>query len=342
MTRLGRSGPPLWLRALLGLLLLALLGAGGAALYVRSLLAPAGGAAYTLEVQPGDSLSRVAARLQERQIVKNADALRLYMRRAGTAGRLKEGLYDLSGAMTLAQVAEKLAGPARIPTVTVTIPEGRRVKDLPAIFQKAGFDGAALRAALNETALSRHAGQAPNLEGFVFPATYEFRPKDSARQMVRAMVSRMEQEFTPAHVARARGLGLSVRDWVVLASMVQAEAANDGEMPVIAGVFLNRLRVPMTLGSDPTVAYGLGKDLPQLDRSAGDFKRDTPYNTYTRAGLPAGPINNPGQAALLAVLNPQRTLTDGREALYFLHGRDRKIYVNHSFAEHNRDIARYR
>ncbi|WP_221089596.1 endolytic transglycosylase MltG [Deinococcus aquaedulcis] len=342
MTRLKRSGPPLWLRLVLGLLTLLLLGAGGAALYVRSLLAPAGGGAYTLEVQPGDTLAGVAAQLQERGIVKSADALRLYMRREGTAGRLKEGLYDLSGRMTLAQVADKLAGPARIPTVTVTIPEGRRVKDLPAIFQKAGFDGAALRAALNDASLSRHAGKARDLEGFVFPATYEFRPKDSARTIVQTMVARMEQEFTPANVARAKALGLSVRDWVVLASMVQAEAANDGEMPIIAGVFLNRLKVPMTLGSDPTVAYGLGKDLPELDRPAGDFKRDTPYNTYTRAGLPAGPINNPGQAALLAVLNPQRTLQDGREALYFLHGRNRKIYVNHSFAEHNRDIARYR
>ena len=129
-------------------------------------------------------------------------------------------------------------------------------------------------------------------------------------------------------------------DW--LPGMVQAEAANDAEMPVIAGVFLNRLRDDIPLGSDPTVAYGLGKDLPELDRSAGDFTRDTPYSTYTRKGLPAGPINNPGQAALLAVLNPERKLADGRDAVYFLHGLDGKIYVNHDYAAHLRDIARYR
>ncbi|MVN85216.1 endolytic transglycosylase MltG [Deinococcus sp. HMF7620] len=342
MTRLRKPGAPLWVKLLLGLLLLVLLGAGGAALYVRSLLQPAGGAPYTLEVKPGDTLARVAATLQGKGIVKNADALRLYMRREGTAGGLKEGLYDLSGQLTLAQVADKLAGPARIPTVSVTIPEGRRIKDLPAIFQKAGFDGAAIAAALKDTGLSRHAGQQPNLEGFVFPATYDFRPAETPRKMVQTLVTRMESEFTPANVSKAQALGLGVRDWVVLASMVQAEAANNGEMPLIAGVFLNRLKVGMTLGSDPTVAYGLGKDLPQLDRSAGDFTRDTPYSTYTRAGLPAGPINNPGQAALLAVLSPQRTLGDGRQALYFLHGRDRKIYVNHTFAEHNRDNALHR
>ncbi|GGL11662.1 endolytic transglycosylase MltG [Deinococcus radiotolerans] len=316
---------------------------GGALWYVRGLLGPAGGAPYTLTVKPGDTLAGVASTLQERRIVKNGDVLRFLMKRSGTAGSLKEGLYDLNGQMTAEQVAAKLAGPARIPTVSVTIPEGRRVRDLPAIFQKAGFDGAAILKVLNDAALSPYAsGKQQNLEGFLFPATYDLRPQATPQQVVQTLLDRMSREFTPERVASAKKLGLSVRDWVILASMVQAEAANDTEMPVIAGVFLNRLRDGMTLGSDPTVAYGLGKNLPELDRSAGDFTKDTPYSTYTRAGLPAGPINNPGEAALLAVLQPRRTLTDGRDAVYFLHGLNGKIYVNHTFAEHNRDIARYR
>ncbi|MGM9321773.1 endolytic transglycosylase MltG [Deinococcus aquaticus] len=343
MTRLGaRRGLPVWVRVLLVLLLLALLAVGGALLYARSLLGAAGGGPYTLEVKPGDTLGGVARTLQEKGVVKNADALRFIMRRNGTAGSLKEGLYDLNGKMTAAQVAEKLAGPARIPTVGVTIPEGRRVKDLPAIFQKAGFDGAAILKALRDTSLSPYARGQPDLEGFVFPATYEFRPAETPAKIVQIMLDRMQTEFTPANVAAAKALGLGVRDWVILASMVQAEAANDAEMPVVAGVFLNRLRDGIALGSDPTVAYGLGKDLPELDRSAGDFTKDTPYSTYTRQGLPAGPINNPGQAALLAVLKPERKMTDGRDAVYFLHGLDGKIYVNHDYAAHLRDVARYR
>lgn len=340
MTRLGaRRGLPVWVRVLLVLLLLAV---GGALLYARSLLGAAGGGAYTLEVKPGDTLGGVARTLQEKGVVKNADALRFIMRRNGTAGSLKEGLYDLNGQMTAAQVAEKLAGPARIPTVGVTIPEGRRVKDLPAIFQKAGFDGAAILKALRDTSLSPYARGQPDLEGFVFPATYEFRPAETPVKIVQTMLDRMQTEFTPANVAAAKALGLGVRDWVILASMVQAEAANDAEMPVVAGVFLNRLRDGIALGSDPTVAYGLGKDLPELDRSAGDFTKDTPYSTYTRQGLPAGPINNPGQAALLAVLKPERKMTDGRDAVYFLHGLDGKIYVNNDYPAHLRDVARYR
>jgi UPF0755 protein len=344
VTRLGKRKTPVWVWLLLALVLLLLLAAGGAFLYVRSLLGPAGGAAYTLEIKSGDSLPRIARTLQDKGIINNADALRFIMRQDGTAGSLKEGFYDLDGKLTLQQVADKLAGPARIPTVSVTIPEGRRIKDLPAIFKKAGFDGAAIAAELKNVSLSQYAGvkTATNLEGFVFPDTYQFRPKDSARTIVTALVQRMNTEFTPANIAKAKALGLSVRDWVILGSMVQAEAANDAEMPIIAGVFLNRIRDGIALGSDPTVAYGLGKDLPELDRSAGDFTKDTPYSTYTRQGLPAGPINNPGQAALLAVLSPNRKLPDGRDALYFLHGLDGKIYVNADYGAHLRDIARYR
>ncbi|GAA5514527.1 endolytic murein transglycosylase [Deinococcus carri] len=343
MTRLEGRRTPLWVWLLLALVVVLLLAALAAFLYLRGLTQPAGGSAYTLEVKPGDTLPRVARTLEEHRIVKNADALRFVMRRNGTAGSLKEGLYDLTGQMNVYQVADKLAGPARIPTVSVTIPEGWRIKDMPPVFGKAGFDAAAVRAALNDASLSPYAaGKQKNLEGFVFPATYEFRVGETPRDAVKEMVDRMGQEFTPENVAKAKALGLGVRDWVTLASMVQAEAANDGEMPVIAGVFLNRLRDGIALGSDPTVAYGLGKDLPDLDRSAGDFTKDTPYSTYTRMGLPAGPINNPGQAALLSVVNAKRQMADGRDALYFLHGLDGKIYVNHDYAAHLQDVARHR
>lgn len=346
MTRLrgeGGAGTPGWLKALLGLLVLLLLLALGGWLYYRSLFGAPGGGNYTLEVKPGESLAAVSRRLEQNHIVKNARILRMVMDKKGTANKLKEGFYDLSGKMSAEQVADKLAGPARLPTVNVTIPEGKRIKDLPDIFQKAGFDGAAIAKALNDADLSPYThGLQDNLEGFIFPDTYQFRPKDTPQTIVKAMVERMNQEFTPANIAKAKALGLSVRGWDILASMVQAEAASNNDMPVIAGVFLNRLKVGMPLGSDPTVAYGLGKDLPELDRSAGDFKKDTPYSTYTRQGLPAGPINNPGHAALLAVINPQQKMADGRDALYFLHAPDGKIYVNNTYAAHLRDNELHR
>lgn len=343
MTRLQGAATPGWLKILLGLLVVLLLAALGIAMYVKSLFGPAGGGKYELEIKPGDTPGVIARKLEEHQIVKNARVLRYVMDKNGTASKLKEGFYDLDGQMTVQQVADKLAGPARIPVVNVTVPEGKRIKDLPEIFQKAGFNGQDIAATLKDTALSQYAsGKQSTLEGFIFPATYEFRPKDSATTIVKKMVARMEDEFTPQNVAKAKAQGLSVRGWVVLASMVQAEAANDGEMPVIAGIFLNRLREGIALGSDPTVAYGLNKDLPELDRSAGDFTKDTPYSTYTRMDLPAGPINNPGHAALMAVVNPKLKMQDGRDALYFLHAKDGKIYVNHTYAEHLRDNELHR
>lgn len=328
-------------RVLGALLLLAILAALGVAAYAYTLTRPTGGGKYTLEVRPGDTLAVVTSRLERAGIVRSADAVRLVMRANGTAGRLKEGYYDLSGAQDALQVADTLAGDARPRVVNVTIPEGRRLKDLPPIFAKAGFtDAAGLNAALNDAALSRYARG--NLEGFLFPATYPFRPEATPKEIVEALVGRMQEEFTPANVARAKALGLGVRDWVILASLVQAEAGSASEMPSIAGVFLNRLQDGMPLGSDPTVAYGLGKDLPELDRYAGDFKKDTPYNTYTRAGLPAGPINNPGAQALMAVLSPKRTAPNGQRALYFLHGLKGEFRLNSSYAAHLRDVDTYR
>lgn len=325
-----------------GLAALLLLIAGGSWLYWRSLWQPTGGEAMTLEIHQGDSLGKLTNQLEEKNIVRNARLLRYLLNKQGTDKRLQEGYYDFNGTMNLEEVAQRFQSPSRLMITSVTIPEGKRIRDLPAIFKKAGFDAAAIAEELKNTTLSSYVGNARNLEGFIFPDTYQFRTKDNARTIVKQMVERMNTELSAEHTAAAKALGLSVRDWVILASMVQAEAANNEEMPVIAGVFLNRLKVDMPLGSDPTVAYGLGKNLPELDRSAGDFVTDTPYSTYTRRGLPAGPINNPGRAALQSVLHAQLKLPDGRDALYFLHARDRKIYVNHTYNEHLRDNELHR
>ncbi|WP_293913067.1 endolytic transglycosylase MltG [Deinococcus sp.] len=344
MTRLGRRRPT-WLRLLFWLVLLLVLAAAAAVYYLYNLTSSPGGPRYTLEVQPGDTLAAKASELQQKGVIKDARVLRFIMRQRGTAGGLKEGLYDIPANQSAFQVADDLASSPRIPTVSVTIPEGKRLKDLPAIFEKAGLSTPAqIRAALNDVQLSAGArqGKASDLEGFLFPATYPFRLKASGQDIVKTLSGRMDEELTPERVAQARKLNLTTFQWVTLASIVQAEAANAAEMPTVAGVFLNRLRDGIKLGSDPTVAYGLGKDLPDLDRTAGDFTKDTPYSTYTRMGLPKGPINNPGEAALTSVLSAKRTTEGGQTALYFLHGTDGQIHVNTNYAAHLRDIARYR
>jgi len=183
--------------------------------------------------------------------------------------------------------------------------------------------------------------EGPTLEGYLFPDTYEIPVDARPEEIIRLMLRRFDRELTPDREARLSVLGLSVHAWVTLASLVQAEAGSEEEMPWIAGVFLNRLEIGMPLQSDPTVAYALGKDLPELDRAAGDFKTDSPYNTYRNKGLPPGPINNPGAAALAAVLNAKRLSPNGKPYLYFFHARG-KLYLNETFAGHLRDLNRYR
>lgn len=341
MTRVGsKPGLPLWATIVMVLFFFAVLGAGVALWNLGGQSGPTGGGAYTLSVPKGATLGDVAKELQQQGVIRSAAALRHTMRRNGTDDKLQAGTYTLDGSMTLEKIAETLATPPQVATVKVVIPEGRRLKDILVILERNGWNGDEIQAAYKDVAINPNAKT--SLEGFLFPATYNFPEEAPAREIVVRMSNRMNQEFTEDRVAKAKELGLSIYDWVTLASMTQAEAANNEEMPVIAGVFLNRLRDGIALGSDPTVAYGLGKDLPELDRGAGDFTVDHEWSTYTRRGLPKTPINNPGEAALEAVLNAERKLPDGRDALYFLHARDGKIYVNHTYQEHLSDNARHR
>ena len=179
------------------------------------------------------------------------------------------------------------------------------------------------------------------LEGYLFPARYEIPDGSTPAEAVSLMLRRFGRELTPAVRQNLTRLGLSVHEWVTLASMVQAEAGSHAEMPVIAGVFLNRLDRGMRLQSDPTVAYGLGKPLPELDAVAGDIRRDTPWNTYTRAGLPPTPIGNPGAHALSVVFSARRTDAAGRPYLYFLHGLNGDFRPNLTLENHNRDVEAY-
>ncbi|MBW6456495.1 MAG: endolytic transglycosylase MltG [Trueperaceae bacterium] len=335
-----------------------------AALAALALLAAAGAwAAWSLgpvdagdprpvafEVAPGASASRVAADLEAAGLLRDRRALLAVLRYRGDEGRVGEGLYDLRRDLTVPQIADALVRGGRPRTARFVLPEGVRANDVLRRLEAAGWD----RDVVDDVA--RIVADPPpewrpdglpdgaGLEGYLFPATYELPLRFDAGQIVAAMLARFEREASGIVLAELEGLELDLHAWVTLASMVQAEAGDDGEMGIIAGVFLNRLDLGMPLQSDPTVAYGLGKELPELDRPAGDFEADHPWNTYTRPGLPVAPIGNPGAAALAAVLTPTRSDEAGRPWLYFLHGFDGDAPVfrpNLDFDEHLRDVGRY-
>ena len=334
------------------------------ALVVIALLATAGGLAcwalapadagdprpVAFEVPAGATARRVAADLEAAGLLRDRRALLALLVWRGDQGRVGEGLYDLRRDLTVPQLADALVRGGRPRTARFVLPEGIRAGEVVARVAAAGWgeDAAAEmgRLVADPPVELRPAGHpaGAGLEGYLFPATYELPLRFDAADVVRALVARFEREASDVVMAELDRLGLDLHGWVTLASMVQAEAASDDETGIIAGVFLNRLDLGMPLQSDPTVAYGLGKELPQLDFPGGDFEVDHPWNTYTRAGLPLGPIGNPGAAALAAVLAPTRTDGAGHAWLYFLHGLDGSAPVfrpNLDFDGHLRDAARY-
>jgi UPF0755 protein len=341
------------LKRLLGWLLLALLlaavGAGGLAWWLLGAPNPQDTRTVAFEVRPGSGARQVAADLQAAGLVRDARALLAVLLWRGDQGRVGAGLYQLQPSLDAFEMATALVRGGLPRTTRVTIPEGLRAGAVVARIESGAWANppAELGAWVAAPPPQLQPASLPpgsSLEGYLFPDTYDWPVGWGAEEILQSLLARFERELNETNRAALAEAGLGVHEWVILASMVQAEAANDAEMPIIAGVFLNRLGMGMPLQSDPTVAYGLGKELPQLDRGAGDFERDHPYNTYTRAGLPAGPISNPGAAALASVLNPQRSNERGQAWLYFMHGVDAGAPVfrpNVSFDAHLRDVNRY-
>jgi UPF0755 protein len=332
------------------ILLAALLTAAALAGYVVWALgpvAPSDGRVVEFEVPRGRSAAGVAADLAAAGLARDARVARAYLVATGADTRIGEGLYDLRRDQTFPAIRDALVAGGRPRTARLLLPEGLRLDGVVARVRAAGWS----ETVANELAalLAQPPGDlrpdglpdGATLEGYLFPATYDLPVRLGAREIVAAFLARFEGELGGIVRAELEAADLAVHTWVTLASMVQAEAGEDTEMAIIAGVFLNRLDAGMPLQSDPTVAYGLGKALPELDFPGGDFDVDHPWNTYTRGGLPEGPIGSPGAAALAAVLTPQRRDADGRAWLYFLHGRDGGFHPNLDYEGHLRDVARY-
>ncbi len=187
---------------------------------------------------------------------------------------------------------------------TVTIPEGYSIADIAPVLARAlGVDQDSVLAATRDSALRERLDvPTPTLEGYLFPDTYAFADGTTPRVAVQVMVKRFEQVWDPAWNQRLEQLALSRHDILALASIVEKEAKLPTERPVIAAVYLNRLRSGMRLQADPTVQYALGRHSARLYYK--DLRVDSPYNTYEHSGLPPGPIASPGRASIVAALNP--------------------------------------
>lgn len=298
------------------------------------------------EIEAGWSGQRIATALADEGFVRSPEIVQLYLKLEAQDRSLGEGLYDISAAQSVPEIIETLMQPGRPREVALTFPEGWRADQiLTRMSASTHWDLAALTEAAEEPASWAPAWlpeTVTGLEGYLFPDTYHIPEKYGVEEALEMLLNRFHDELTEELLAAIEAEGLTLHEWVILASIVQAEAASDAEMPVITGVFLNRLTHDMPLQSDPTAVYESRKPLNEL--TAADLRIASPWNTYTEPRLPLGPINNPGSAALHAIQYPVKHDEHGNEYLYFLHGTDDGVPVfrpNTSLAAHTRDIDRF-
>jgi UPF0755 protein len=288
-------------------------------------------------VPPGASVESIGQQLHALGLVRHPLEFRAYVVLRGDGSRLKAGAYSFEGPLSLSQIVDEFVR-GQFVRHDVTIPEGKTREEIAAIVTAHGIDGPAFLAATADASPVRDLDpSASNLEGYLFPDTYDVPPSPrAAPDLAHHMVQRFREVATPLLPAAARA-GLSLRQLVTLASIVELETAREEERPRIAAVFLNRLKKGMLLQTDPTVIYAL--------RHAGTYdgnihKRDlgvdSPYNTYKYPGLPPGPIGSPGREALQAVVMPAPV-----KDLYFVSRNDGTHQFSETLAEHERAVTRY-
>jgi UPF0755 protein len=317
-TRRPRRGAAL-LAAVAALGALAAVG-GAAAYYQRCREAPPpDGRTVRLEVPRGATGEDVLAALHRDGLVRCGGLVGdLLLRGTGRAGAIRAGTYELEVGMSLGAILDVLTSPPpKAPTVRVTFPEGLRIdspvagqEDIVSIVERElGLSGQRFRRLVEGggLALPDYVPPGRPLEGFLFPATYEFvRAELDERAVARAMLEAFEREADELGLReRARRLGFRPYEIVVIASMIEEEYRVPEEGPLISGVIHNRLELGMTLGIDATLLYA--DPTPDGELSTADIETDTPYNTRRNAGLPPTPIASPGAATLRWALHPART-----------------------------------
>jgi len=300
------------------------------------LVSPAdkGGSDQVFIVKEGSSLKEVAADLEKTGLITNKTLFVLWTRVKGYGKDIRAGEYSLSPAMAPVQMMEILRKGLVI-LHPVTIPEGfTRDQIADALAAKGLADKRRFLELTQDKALLRQYGiSGPSFEGYLFPDTYHFSRGTPALAILDTMVKRFKQVVTPLMEVSQR-TGMKFEEVVILASIVEKETGRPEERPLIASVFLNRLRLGMRLESDPTVIYGIENFDGDLKKK--DLADKTPYNTYVIHGLTPGPIANPGLESIKAVMDPART-----DYLYFVSKNDGSHHFSKTLAEHNRAVEIY-
>ncbi len=298
-------------------------------------VAPGG---VVVQIETGMTAPESARRLAESGVVAQASDLVWWLWWTEQAGQVQAGEYRFEEAVSVRQVAEVITQ-GRVRLHAVTLPEGSTRWQAAAAIVAAGFGEIddALEATTRVQLIADLDPQADTLEGYLFPETYLVPASTSPAEIVELMVEAFRVAWTSERATRAAELGWGVRETVILASLIEAETPSSDERGLVSAVFHNRLERGMLLQTDPTVLYArwlAGKDGRTIFMS--DLQRDSPYNTYLHAGLPAGPIGSPRDASISAALYPVES-----GYLYFVSRNDGTHAFSRTLREHNQSVNEY-
>ncbi|MES2178548.1 MAG: endolytic transglycosylase MltG [Gemmatimonadota bacterium] len=287
-------------------------------------------------VPKGANLRVTAESLYANHVIRFPRLFRAYGMVKGHDRSIRAGTYVLQPGMSWGEVLDLLRGGKSL-EVRITIPEGWSLSQIvPQLARVLDAPADSVEAAVRDTALLHRLDvPTPTLEGYLFPDTYVFPVGTSPRAAVRLMVARFEQVWQPEWDGILQQRAINRNDVMSLAAIVEKEARLPEERPVIAAVYLNRLRVGMRLQADPTVQYAMGRHVTRVFYK--DLEIDSPYNTYKYAGLPPGPIASPGKPSIVAALNPASV-----KYLFFVAFPDGHHEFTASLAQHDAAKARAR
>ncbi len=290
------------------------------------------------EVEKGMGANSVARLLEEKAVISTRLPLVISYRLFFHPQKIKAGEYVLTSPLRAKEVLDILVK-GNVYLHSVTIPEGLTAREIAPLVAPLLTDGEEgfVSTLLDPGPILSLDPEAENLEGYLFPETYSFPKNISSRDAVKAMTSQFREVFKRVWEERDDSLGMSVRNVVTMASLIEKETSLSEEKRLVSAVFHNRLRIGMKLDCDPTIIYALkqeGRFSGNLTRS--DLALDSPYNTYKYPGLPPGPICNPGEEALDAALQPA-----SESYLFFVSRNDGSHHFSRTFAEHQNAVLRY-
>lgn len=299
-------------------------------------------------INKGETATAIAERLEKEKLITSGLAFRIIVKARGVDAHIEAGEYQLRRNMTMNEIIDELQQ-GRYAGSRVTIPEGWRAEEIADLMQRRSIAKrveflALVSAASFDADFLRGRPPGSSLEGYLFPDTYRVPPGITTEEIIQTMLKNFGQRFNQTMREQAARSGMTIHEVVTLASIIEREAVVPEERPLIAGVFLNRIKASMPLQADATVQYAVANanagggahDYWKKALTVADLAVDSPYNTYRYNGLPPGPIANPGLASIRAVLEPAQT-----DYFYFMASENGAHVFAKTLEEHNRNVQKY-